>query len=210
MCPKKGLETFIREKQLTDKEWLDLIETRREIIKPHLDSLLLTELGSLACMQSSGNFNHGLQQDVSMSGGDKRFSLKTKGIFGKQPWEAVNRIPNSGYRPGPGYINIPDGTMQVWGLTHSGLWVLVTIDFVGESGYKDRGYERATAVKVVETSLPLLVFETEEEPEVIWEEIGKTIKRCVEDRKNLYHQALGLAQAVEAEEFALSLLLKKA
>ena len=210
MCPKKGLETFIREKQLTDKEWLDLIETRREIIKPHLDSLLLTDLGSLACMQSSINFNHHLRQDVSTSRGDERFSLKTKGIFGKQPWKAVNRIPNSGYRPGPGYINIPDGTMQVWGLTHSGLWVLVTVDFVGESGYKDRGYERATTVKVVETSLPLLVFETKEEPKVIWEEIGKTIKRWAEDRKNLYHQARDFAQVVEAEEFTLSLLLKKA
>lgn len=209
MPSTKGLEVFVRKNQLADEEWFGLIEARRELIKPHLDSFTLPELGMLECMQSD-NFMHMLRYDVSTTTGDERFSLKTQGIFRMQSWSAVERIPNSGYCAPPGGVNCPDGTMRVWGLTRSGLWVLVTIGFVGERGYKDRGYERAKTVEIVETDLPTIAAKTNEKPQRMWEELGKVIKGFAGHRNALYNQALNLARMVEVEELALSLIPKEA
>jgi len=96
MPSTKGLEVFVRKNQLADEEWFGLIEARRELIKPHLDSFTLPELGSFECMRSEVSFTHELRLDVSTTTGDERFSLKTQGIFRIQPWSAVERIPNSG------------------------------------------------------------------------------------------------------------------
>lgn len=209
MPSTKGLEVFVRKNQLADEEWFGLIEARRELIKPHLDSFTLPELGALKCMQYD-IFTSMLRSDVSTTTGDERFSLKTQGIFRMQPWSAVERIPNSGYCAPPGGVNCPDGTMRVWGLTRSGLWLLVTIGFVGEPGYKGRGCERARTVEIVETDLPTIVAKTKEEPQWMWEELGKVIKGFAEHRKALYSQALSLARMVEAEELAFSLIPKEA
>ncbi|OGZ32542.1 MAG: hypothetical protein A3H02_00150 [Candidatus Niyogibacteria bacterium RIFCSPLOWO2_12_FULL_41_13] len=210
MPSTKGLEVFVRKNQLIDEEWFGLIEARRELIKPHLDSFTLPELGTLECMRSETSFTHMLRLDIATTIGDERFSLKTQGIFRIQPWSAVERIPNSGHRPPPGGVNCPDGTMRVWGLTRSGLWVLVTIGFVGENGYKDRGYERARTVEIVETDLPAIATKTKEKPQRMWKELGKVIKGFAEHRKSLYNQALNLAQMVEVEELAFSLIPKEA
>ena len=210
MPSTKGLEVFVRKNQLIDEEWFGLIEARRELIKPHLDSFTLPELGTLECMRSETSFTHMLRLDIATTIGDERFSLKTQGILRIQPWSAVERIPNSGHRPPPGGVNCPDGTMRVWGLTRSGLWVLVTIGFVGENGYKDRGYERARTVEIVETDLPAIATKTKEKPQRMWKELGKVIKGFAEHRKSLYNQALNLAQMVEVEELAFSLIPKEA
>lgn len=209
MPPTKGIEVFIRKGQITDKEWFELIEARRELIKPHLDSFTLPELGSLECMRSELSFTHMLRLDVSASTGDERFSLKTQGIFREQPWSAVERIRNSGYCAPPGGSNCPDGTMRVWGLTRSGVWVLVTIGFIGEAGYKGRGYERATTIEIIEVDLPTIAAKTKEKPQKIWKELGNVIKNFAEHRESLYNQALNLARMVEIEELAFSLIPKE-
>ena len=207
MPPYKGLEMFVRRKQLTDEEWFSLIENRRELIKPHLDSFTLAELGSLKCLRSA-HFSHELRLDAPALTGDKQFSLKTEGIFNAQTWSAVEKIPNSGYQPPPGGVNVRDGTMQVWGLTRSGFWILVAINFVGESGYKERGYERAKTVNITEADLPTIVAKTKEKPQQIWEDLGKTIKSWAEHRESLYNQALGFARMIEIEERIFSLIPK--
>jgi|GEM_PF-2540718 len=202
----KGLKILIRKNKLNDKEWLDLIEARRQLILPHLDSFTLPELASVPCLRSEISFTHELRFDKPTLTGDNRFSLKIQGIFRKQPYSAIKRISNSGYQASPGGVSCPDGTMLVWGLTRSGLWILVTIDFVGEAGYKDRGYERATTVEIVESDLSTIVAKTKEEPWQMWNELGRAIKGWRERRKSLYHEALALAQMVETEELALSLV----
>lgn len=205
MPSTKGLGMFVRKSQLSDEEWLNLIEVRRELIKPHLNSFTLPELGSLECLRRE-TFKHMLRLDISTTTGDERFSLKTQGIFRVQPWSAVERIPNSGYYKFFGDANCPDGTMRVWGLTRSGLWVLVTIGFVGERGYKDCGYERAKYVEIIEADLLTIITETKEKPQEMWEELGKAIKDFAEHRKCLYDQALNLLRIIQIEELAFSLV----
>ena len=210
MPSTKGLEVFVRKDRIADEEWLDLIEARRELIKPHLDSFTLPELGSVKCLRNE-NFMHELRFDISTSTGDPRFSLKTQGVFSMQPWGAVERIPNSGYRPWPtdGHVNCPDGIIQIWGLTRSGLWVLITVEFIGKEGYKDRGYERANTVHIVEADLPTIIAKTKEKPQRMWEQLGNVIRSFAVHRKWLYDQASYLVWTVEAEELALSLISKE-
>ncbi len=208
MPSTQGMELLVRKNQLTDVEWFALLEARRSLVKPHLDTFTLPELGSLKCFRRELSFTHELRLDGPKVIGDERFSLKTQGIFRPQPWSAIERIPNSGYRPPPGGVACPDGTMQIWGLTRSGLWILAEVRFVGEDGYKERGYERAKTVEITEVNLPTIVSKTKEKPQRIWEELGKAIKEWVEFREGLYNQALNLARMVGIEELALSLIQK--
>lgn len=205
MPSTKGLEVLVRKDRLTGEEWIGLVEARRELIKPHLDSFTFPELGALECLRSEVNFEHAIQSDGPAVTGDERFSLKTQGIFRVQSWSAMERIPKSGYIAPPGGISCPDGTMRVWGLTRSGLWVLASIGFAGGYGYKGRGYERATTVDIAEADLSTIIAETKEDPQEIWKELGDVIKRLAERRKALYDQAVNLARMVMIEELALSL-----
>jgi hypothetical protein len=201
----KGLELLIRKSQPTDKQWVRLIEARRDLIKPYLDSFTLTELGTLECLRRE-TFKHALRLDISTTTGDERFSLKTQGIFCVQPYSAVEKIPQSNCFFPERCSGCSNGKMRVWGLTRSGIWVLVTIDFVGECGYKNRGYERATDVEIVEADLPVIIKETKEKPQQMWEELGKAIIDFAEKRELLYRQVANLAKMVRIEELALSLI----
>ena len=199
MPSTKGVEVFIRKNPLTDKEWLGLIEARRELIKPYLDSITLPELGSLECLKID-TYMHALNNNAPSLTEDEQLSLKTQGLFFKQPRSVVKEIS------GKGCLFSSGGITWVWGLTRSGLWVLVTINFIGELGYKNRGYERAETVEIVESDLSTIVAITKEEPQQMWKELGETIKGFAEHHKPLYNQMLRLAQMVEIEELALELV----
>lgn len=210
MPSANGLDVFVRKNQPNDEEWFGLIEARRALIAPHLDSFTLRELGSLECLRSEISFTHKLAIDAPVITGDSRFSLKTQGIFRVQPWSAIERTPNSGHRPPPGGVNCSDGMMRIWGLTRSGLWVIASISFAGEAGYKGRGYERARTVEIIKADLPTIAMFTKVRPEQMWRELGDAIKAFARDRLALYDHARRLAQNVEVEELALSLIPEKA
>ena len=205
MVSTQGLELFIRKDRLSDEEWFVLIEARRSLIKPYLNTFTLPELGSLKCL-CRASFTHELSMDCPEIGGDEKFSLETQGIFYPQPWSAIERIPNSGLRPRPGDVSCPDGIMQVWGLTRSGLWILAEVRFVGEAGYKRRGYERAKTVVIRQVDLSTIISKTKEEPQKMWRDLGEVIKEWAEFRERLYNQALNIARMVGIEELALSLI----
>src|SRR3989338_6453267 len=50
MPSSKGFKMFLRKEKLTEDEWFEMIEARREMIKPHLNSFSLQELGRLKCL----------------------------------------------------------------------------------------------------------------------------------------------------------------
>ncbi|MDO8495649.1 MAG: hypothetical protein Q7S32_04030, partial [bacterium] len=131
-----GLELLIREEQLTDEQWRDLVTARRSLVRPFLDSFTLPELCALRCVMIGGHESE--IGSCSRVTGNNRFSLKTQGIFGVISKES---IPGSGYQSGPGERACPDGVMKIWGLTRGDYWILVTIDLGGTAGWKGRGQE---------------------------------------------------------------------
>ncbi len=198
----EGLELLARKKPLTAGEWHQLIEARHSLIKPHLNSFTLSELGDLKCLRTE-TFSHELRFDSPTLIGDERFSLKTQGIFDR-PYSGIQRIPDSGFRGAPGEGSIPDGKMYIWGLTRNALWVLVEVTFKGEVRYKRRGYEKAETVDIQESDLITIVDMTKTELEEIWKHLGETVKGWVQSREHLYNVALELGRIVEIEELILS------
>lgn len=182
-------------------QWLSLIEARRELIKPHLDSFTLSELGSFEWLMAESRFGHSLRLDVPTLTGDERFSLKTQGIFSLQSY--VERIPDKDHHPAFGPIRCSNGIKRAWGLTRSGLWALVTISFADEAGYKGRGYERAKTVDIVEIDLSTIFTETKVKPEQMWRDLGVAVKKFTQHREMLYNQARSLALMIEVEETML-------
>ena len=205
----EGLEVLIQKQTLTTSDWLKLIEARCALIKPYLGSFTLSKLGDLKCLRTELSFTHRLLDDFALfTAGDHLSALNTQCIF-YCPKTGIKRIPNSGYQAPPGGVSCPDGIMHIWGFTRAASWVLVTVNFKGEAGYKNRGYERAYGVCVEIASLEEIVAKTESTPEEIWKELGRAIKEWTRRREELYHEALQMAQIVETEELALSLCQKE-
>ena len=205
MPSTKGLEKLVRKKKLTNDEWLEMIEARRELIKPHLNSFTLPELGKLECVKSEGHHLHNLYLDLGCES-EGKFSLKTQGIFRLQPYQAVEKFPDTGHRPGPGGCPVPNSLKKVWGLTRAGQWLLVTIHCIGIPGYKGRGREQAVHIEFLESDLRNIVKLAKVKPQDILHELGDVICKFAEQRERLYEHAHNLAQMIRIEELALRLI----
>jgi hypothetical protein len=207
MPTTEGIGLLCRKNPLSDEEWYRLIEARRSLIKPHLDSFTLRELGEVKCLEQEGpNRLHSLQVGFlpEVVTGDERFSLRTQGIF-YHPWSGDQKIPVD-YRPSPSEEArlYPGGIKYIWGLTRKGLWILAEVKFRHEAGYKGRGYERALTVDIQELDLPTIVARTRSKPEEIWRVLGEAIKEYTRFRERLYYEALELRRVIEVEELMLS------
>ena len=206
MPDTKGLELLVRKQPLTDDDWFSLIEARCSLLEPHLNSFTFSELGNFNCLRSGLNETHAIWMDNETGTiiGDHRVGLDTQGIF-CCPKSSIERIPGSGYQAPPGGVSCPDGKMHIWGFTRYAEWILITVEFKGEPGYKGRGYERAGRVYIEKADLKAIVAKTRSTPEEIWRELGRAIRNWTERRRQLYHKAREIARTVEIEELVLSL-----
>jgi hypothetical protein len=202
----EGLKILVRKQPITDDDWFRLIEARCSLLKSHLNSFTFSELGSFNCLRSGLNETHAIWKDNETGTiiGDHRVGLDTQGIF-CCPKSSIERIPGSGYQAPPGGVSCPDGKLHIWGFTRYAEWILVTVEFKGESGYKCGGYERAGRVYIEEVDLETIIAKTKTTPEEIWRELGRAIRNGTERRRELYENALGIARTVEIEESVLSL-----
>ena len=192
MPSPKGLEMLIRKDQPTNEEWFGLLEARRALIKPHLDSFTLDELGTLHVLSKNRYEWHNLYLDSPVVHGDQRFSLKTQGIF----------LNEANYGNGWNGCGKGPQTKLNWCLTRSGEWVLITINFTGWSP----NYERAESIEIKEMDIATIVTNVGNDPRRIWESLGGWIRYWMRTRRELYNRALTLANIVETEEAVLSLI----
>lgn len=207
MPSTKGLELLVRKTKPDYGEWLELLEARRSLLKPHLDSITLQQLGDVKCLLSESfdtPLRLGLRLSAHTSTGDARFSLKTQGIFAKK-WQSTH-IPNTGFQAYPGGISSPDGFLYLWGLTRDALWILVKVDFHGEAGYKNRGKQAAVSVDIQEANPARIVEETSSTALDIWQRLGEATHGWLQDRRMLFLQIEELVHQVMAEEQALSVI----
>lgn len=193
------LELLVRNTPLKEPDWLMLVEARRALIKPHLDSFTLPELGALECLEI-GSHRHEIRLGGPEVTGNPDFSLKTQGIF-DAPYSGRVSIPGSGYQNPGG--SCPDGSLQIWGLTRKGLWILAEVFFHGEAGYKDRGYERAHTVNIKEADLPTILAKTKQQPRHLWNRLADAVHGWVRAREGLYRQAQHIQRTIQLEQFVL-------
>ncbi len=187
------LSILVPHQPITFEEWLLLIEARRAEIAPYLDTFTLPPIGTSIKLRSEVSQTHDLHVDGPEMVGLTRSS---QGLFRSQDWKDVERRVGTGYAPDrhSGHVACPDGTLKAWGLLRENKWVLVTVDFVGEPGYRDRGYERAVHVEVREVDINTLLRETKVGPRVIWDELENLVLTWLQQAKSRYENLQHLAE----------------
>lgn len=192
--PNKGVSLLLQRPEVTRKERFALLEARRELVKPHLHQFKLPTLSDVKCLKQE-HHAHELGLD--------RFSLESniavgpefRGMFGY----GVRKIE-------PGGRRYPNGTRYLWGLMREGDWVLITVEFKGERGYKDRGYERAETVRV-ESSNPQQICEVcEIEPEQIAKVIWDYVEHWRMKRETALRHADEVLRAFHLENTVIELI----
>lgn len=201
-----GLRILARRDALTDEDWINLLNERRSLIKPHLREMTLPTLGELNLV---GDYfgHHSLKRDIeTLTITGERFDLDTRAIFPMERSIPVLNTDHHVIREVKGH-SFSGRTERFWGLTRDAEWIWAEV-FITKHPvpYKDRReiVARARVVNVelkTTTELKALV-----PPKLVWEALGNAIKNWEKHRENLLGHAAELAQVVRTEEKLLSLV----
>jgi hypothetical protein len=182
---------FARSTPFSNEEWEELIDDRVRIVRNNSNVTTFPTLGELKCMR--GELNHEIRVDEPAIESTDDLSLGTQGLF-KSTYVSFES-PASRH---------PNGFFYVWGITRRDQrWMLARIEMRGESGYKDRGYNRATKVYIQYTTLEQIIDLARTSYEDIWTHLGYVI---LEWRENARSRLTGLEEvglAIEAQISAL-------
>lgn len=202
-----GLFTLVRSTNLSDKEWLKIIEARVAMVQPHLYSFTLSQMEETDCLYSENHLNDLRGNRPPIVTGDGSFSLEDQGIFGFA-YKSRERYEGTGYVSlYSGGTNCPNGHLYIWGLTRKNTrWVLAKLEWKGQAGYKNRGHEQAFCIHFQEATLPEIRNVGKVSYPEIWRRLGMAIRGWKADRERLYNQARDMYLAVEAEEKALEVM----
>jgi len=191
----KGISQLIERGPVHPVLLCNLIETRRRLIKPHLDTFTLQELGNFRFLESTGlSTLHGLNQDKpSIGSGSEIVSVfKTQGVFFQGCISVKRERPASN-----------NYKKYIAGLSRSGDWLLIEVKITYDPKCN---YEWAKEVTVLKPGLERIVFSgLGISYEGIWSELGRTIKGWLSSRKRLYEIARGIAKIIEIEDLLLQL-----
>ena len=196
------IKTFLRTTGLEKNEWLQLIEDRRQRIKPHLASFTLGTIGEIDCLRGGPGAASTYRIDWSDPAriGDEDYTLKTRGIFFPQPRNRMVRIPDTGFTDTNG-LCLQNGTLFVWGLARDGHFILAEVAVVGEQSTHAPAYgrERATVVNIQQAVPATILERSGERPWGMWTKLGGEIQRWARDRESLWRSAQLLADTVARE-----------
>ncbi len=202
---EEGLDILLRQTPLTHEELLGVIEAHRVHIRPYLFVFHLDALGDVECLRTEAVYQHTPRQDNPAVVASEWLSLDTRGIFKVQPWKHIQRTPSQCTVEG---VKVPDdGTLLIWGLTKDAKWVLIEITFVGQPGYKNRGYEKATVITIKETDVAAILAKTGEDPQRILETLCKAMQKCAEHCEQLHAATSRVAQIIQTQNAAIALIL---
>jgi len=154
----EGLEVLFAGDQLTQEKWCKFLEIWRKAIEPWLEKLALKPIGQLEYL-SGHKFGERHRLDADLS--DSLCGLKARGIF---PYHY--RIAE---RPGIAYF---------WGIGRMGKWLLCKMEY----DILKSGYERATQLWVVDSSIEAILLQSGFSPL----EIAREVYARIQDRATYY------------------------
>jgi hypothetical protein len=222
----KGLRLLARQDELTEQDWFELLEARRELIAPHLRDMTLKALGDLKIVE----------QD--QRGGTWRRELRQGGLLERahpDPQQGIHYEPEALNHPQLGIRGIfPDddlyyhghfnwrytvGGMETrfWGLTRSDEWI--TIKCIEShfhqhmrNGLSDRT-EKKTRVNelIVAEATPEEICESQNiTPRWLWERLGTVVDAFVEHRTRALGKARELKLALDQENIMVKIVTASA
>lgn len=199
-----ALDLLVRQQPLTEKEWIELLERRRRLIKPHLNSFTLTELGRFPCLlryiqwvgiREAQHPNCGLTA-YGTGGKSLEDALKTQGIFGFDTDSDIltpDRTPMYNCR------------RFLWGLSRSGKWMLIEIWFL-RGGSPDLPTDGVYAFKIQTVPVEDLLTIQHLQLRDVWLGLGEAVAQWMKKRQELLDDAEELADQVNLEESLINLL----
>ena len=195
-----GLRLLVRREPLTKEDWIKMIEARRALIKPHLDSISFGTLGKFV-----GEF-YSVSRPQRKSLRELFVCLVDDGVFSTQ-----------------GHFRLMDQRWigeeiryePVWGLTRSGDWFYATGIYTRRFG--DGNYHWQPQSFCVTDSIGIhtqnlverLRLDVENSEEMVYWELEKMIKDVTEKRRCLYEELKAVRNIMMAENAALSLIPPK-
>lgn len=203
-------EILARQNELTHEDWYKLVETRVEMIKPHLRDLTLRPLGDLKMIHDYFH-EHDLKSDTPHVDGEGRFDLETRGIFPcDNNWAG---IADTEYHRNDSGRAIAT-TERLWGFTRNDEWISIEVYITRSQEpykYEGRTEEVARAQKVIirKATFQEICDFTKRTPEYFLKQFGKVIKIWASHRGELYRQAQNLEQQIILEESLLDYISKK-
>lgn len=199
-----GLLFSARNLDEDDKLWLELLELKRRQLSPHFKTFTLQRLGDFPCLRSETTSQHGIERDVPQIGLNTEYEVNEHGIFGSANFLTRVAYEGTGYQPSTGTCKVPNGYCHFWGLSRSGDWLLVRVDFVGTRGYDGSGYERAIKYVAKTATLPEIVEVCRISLSDIYLALGKAVVAWAKRRQELADQAEQLRLTFAFESAAIS------
>jgi hypothetical protein len=182
--------------ELSLADWVDLLEARRRLIKPHLKSMQLHDLDRGSLLETRDGGFHSLFEDrPRLVKGS--LPLGTPGIFGS----------NQGYSEH--LTDIPGGRIYrwyAWALSRTGHWLLATTDVrsIKIRGRRERFEEKALRVEIRRAEIAELLERSHCTPENVLKVLGKSVNEWYAHRLELVRPALKAALVVQQDEYLLS------
>ena len=198
-----ALQVFLNKDRLQPDDWIELIERRRANLAPHFEQFTLPKLGGMRCLKSEGHpLEIASGHAVPKIEGESPFTLQTQGIYFAQAWGAQTAITttrlgevqvdvylkeqaaNPCFAGPHHYCGVrnclpPLGQvergrrMAIAGLTRDNAWLLASLTYRNEAGYKDRGLERAISIAIQPSSLEEILAAPGFKPFEIWHRLGQ-------------------------------------
>ena len=114
-------------------------------------------------------------------------SLETQGLFGYEFQSRKKTGPERGVHTWYADTRIPaNGKLSIWGLTRKKQWIIAIVSYEGSAGYKYRGREDSTRVRIEEVTLRTMIKLSRCEPKEIWLALGEQFRQLVEIRRAQY------------------------
>ncbi len=191
MQSPKNVQSVLKEllhgEHTSHDQMLGILEHYRSVLVRCMKTFTPQTLGKLACLQSdSSDLCHDLERDnpriISL---DKKFSLKTQGIFAGTPFAR-----KTGFNE---YVT--------FGIDcSSGEFLLIRIMYA----LIDLSYEEAISVNVSIADLGTVIRDTDIPPIMVWEFFRIAFDTWLSDRKRLYEEACAVNRQIDIENEILT------
>jgi len=210
----RDLIALARRSELTEEDWFELLERRRNIVKEHLRDMTLKPIEDVRffhdyfggqSIRTRGPLNEFIPRF-----GPPRFTQETRALFPDDSnWAGVSTIEHhrtsesAAHEKTGGYSIAPE-THRFWGLTRNNEWIgiQVHVEMTYEPYKRHDRFEqvaRPKELKINEYPIKELCCFVKKPPRSLWLRLGEAMKQWAEHRKALYQTARHWTEQFAAE-----------
>lgn len=200
-----GVRRLVRQGVLSRMDWLEMIEARRELIEPHLNTMDLKTIGKARVADYSNSWCIVEANNPWVLSFDPGLNLDTRcwwpmgeGLYSNHMLSRIQHI----YDP-PGSSPAVGCTDTFWALTRSGRWVIVTatVRFPDHrQSWAGMLRSKVLRVEIREVLASDIIATLKIEPQDLWGQLGKLARQWQQRREELLTDARRLVEVFDFED----------